>query len=118
MKGKHVAALVISLICTLVAIALVITVAALFIEYRGTDMSDLEGEGALPGTALIGLLALFRISVSLIVIGAINALLSAFLAASLVRKYSKKTDILCFSVIGADSVIALFFIVALAVILI
>ena len=117
MKRKHVAALVISLICTLVAIALVITVAALFIEYRGTDMSDLEGEGALPGTALIGLLALFRISVSLIVIGAINALLSAFLAASLVRKYSKKTDILCFSVIGVDSIIALFFIVALILLL-
>ncbi len=113
MKRKHIAALVVSLICTLVAIALVITVAALFIEYRGSDMSDFENEDALPGTGLIGLLVIFQITVSLIVIGAINALTSAFLAASLIRKYSKRTDILCFSVIGVDSVMALFFIGAL-----
>ncbi len=114
-KNKHIAALAVSLICTLVAIALSILVLVMFIQSSSLDASDLSNEEALPGASLFGFIAMFQIAVSLNIIGALNSLMAIFLAASLMRKYSKKTDVLCFSIVGIDCLLSLFFIGALTV---
>ena len=118
MKRKHIAAISVALICTIVAIALAVLSLILFLESANFDPSDQSNEGPLTAFAgVIALIAMFEVSVRLNAIGAINSLMALFLAASLVHKYSKKIDILCFSVIGVDSVAVLFFIVVLAVFL-
>lgn len=115
MKKRHIVAIISSIICTLASVALVISIAILFFEFWSSDLSYLETEGALPGVGLIGLLAMSQITVSLIVIGAVNALMSVFLAASIIRKYSKKIDSLGFSLIGINGIMSLFFIVSLII---